>query len=136
MKFSKVCTLAGGVAIAASTLLIVPTESAQAATCNEANKFCGWKDAGYSNTRLIFDSSPAGSRSIFASQQDQMSSAKNFTNNKWCGVDQEAFAPDHTVISFGPGAQVPDLSVYGGYVNDNIDYFDVVTSGGTCPHSF
>ena len=33
MKFSKVCTLAGGVAIAASTLLIVPTESAQAATC-------------------------------------------------------------------------------------------------------
>jgi hypothetical protein len=130
---SKTLAATAAATLAGTVVAMVP--SSAHASCDSENKFCGWKDSQYSNTRLIYDSSPAGSRQIFVSQQDQMSSGKNFTNNKWCGVNQVSFAPDYTLVAWSAGDMIANLQNIPN-ANDNIDYFDVTGNNTSCPRSF
>lgn len=113
--------LTGGLAIATPAYALCPPTNPH---------FCAWKNINYSGTKLV-DSHAVRGSIIFPQEKNAVSSGKNGTSNKWCGVNEHTFVPDETIVVWSPGDQLSNLHDTGD--GDQIDHFDVVAPGTSCP---
>lgn len=126
----RVAAIISAAVLIGSGLLLI-SGGAALASCNSTNHFCAWKDVDYNGSKLLDSGLGAGSRNVFPEEKDAVSSGKNFTGNKWCGVNEHTFEPDDTIVVWSPSDQLSNLINQG--ANDQIDHFDVVATGHACP---
>lgn len=89
--------------------------------------FCAWDGENYTGAKLIQSSAPPGTDNIDVAD-DRVSSVKNNTGNRWCGVNN-GFPGDDTVLSV---ARYTNLPVLDSKANNKIDHFYVVAGAGNC----
>lgn len=114
-----VATLAGVASIA-----FVQAPALADSSC-PSGYFCAWDGESYTGTKLLQSSASAGTDHITVAN-DRVSSVKNRTGNRWCGVNN-GFPGDDTVLNVAPYTDLASLS---SGANNKIDHFYVVT--GNC----
>ena len=89
--------------------------------------FCAWEHANFGGPKLIDSTAQPGTDNIDIAN-DRVSSVKNLTGNRWCGVNN-GFPGDDTVLSVAPGTRLENV---GDNANDRIDHFYVRTGTQNC----
>ena len=96
------------------------------ATHCDTGRFCAFDLTSYGHPQLLSSAAPAGTDTVNVVDNDT-SSAKNRTGNRWCGVESGGW-PDQTVFVFAPNSWYSTI----GSANNIIDHFYVRSSGNQC----
>lgn len=133
MKIRAAMMVAVSVAAVSIPVTVAGTATADQPQCKNNNWMCAWEDADYTGDRLFAKNPSVGAEDVGVQERDEISSGRNFTAKKFCGVSENTAWPDETVFVWGQGDDKRNLSEVDN-ANDTIDHFDVVAAGGTCPN--
>lgn len=108
-------------------LLVVAAFSGPAlATHCDTGRFCAFDGTSYGHPQLLSSAAAAGTDTVNVSD-NQTSSAKNRTGNRWCGVQSGGW-PDQTIFVFAPNSWYSTI----GTASNKIDHFYVRSSSNQC----
>lgn len=111
----------------ALTAMVGLSSPAYADTDCASGHFCAWEHSNYGGQKLL-DSTAAGGTGNVDVANDRVSSVKNLTGNRWCGVNN-GFPGDDTILNV---AQNTRLGYVGNTANDKIDHFYVRAGNTSC----
>ncbi|WP_229402593.1 peptidase inhibitor family I36 protein [Micromonospora okii] len=107
-------------ALALGTLILGATQvPAYADTDCESGHFCAWDGANYSGNKVIDSTAAFGTTNVDV-PDNVVSSVKNLTGNRWCGVNN-GFPGDDTVLNVAPNTRLGSI----GGADNKIDHFYV-----------
>lgn len=113
------------VTILAAATLVVAGLPAGANHC-DTGRFCAFDLQSFGHPQLVSSAAAAGTDTVDVAD-NQTSSAKNRTDNRWCGVESNGW-PDQTIFRFAPHTWYETLGTAG----NDIDHFYVKSSGNQC----
>ncbi len=111
-----------GLVATASLAVALP---AQADHC-DVGRFCAYDLSSYGHPQLLSSGANAGTSMVDVTD-NETTSAKNRTGDRWCGVESNGW-PDQTVFSFANNTWYSTI----GSANNIIDHFYVRASTNNC----